>query len=187
MNVIIVGNGSSVLNKKNGDVIDGFEEVIRLNDYETESYEEHSGSKTTIWSTGAGSATVPRNTEQYKEVWVSCPSICINMMSGLADRVTKGSSFTIMGYNFLKGMEEKLNFPPNTYCTSGIYAVGFAIQRFNHIYITGFDFFRDCRINGNTNHYYGEHKTEKVGKDHRMDLEEIYINKMVEENKITVL
>ncbi len=47
---VLVGNGPSVLSGK-GDVIDGFDEVIRFNHYATKGLEEHTGTKITIWST----------------------------------------------------------------------------------------------------------------------------------------
>ncbi len=186
MKTIIIGNASTVLNKKRGKEIDQFDNVVRLNDFITKDYEEYIGSKTTIWSTGAGIVTIPRDVEQFNSVWVSCPYVCINMMSQLATRVTKGGSFTMMGYNFVKSLDEKLKMPQGMYCTSGMYAIAFALQNVKQVYIYGFNFFKDCKVNGNTMHYYGEHATEKVGQ-HRMDLEEIYINKLIKENKIIKL
>lgn len=50
-NVVIVGNGEGVLDKKNGALIDSFETVVRLGRYVTEGFEEYVGSKTDIIST----------------------------------------------------------------------------------------------------------------------------------------
>jgi len=46
---IIIGNGSTLLNKKHGDIIDQFKEVVRFNAFTIESYQEFIGTKTTIW------------------------------------------------------------------------------------------------------------------------------------------
>lgn len=46
---LLVGNGPSLLNKKNGDLINGFTTVVRFNSYTTTLYEEYVGSKTDIW------------------------------------------------------------------------------------------------------------------------------------------
>lgn len=50
-NIIIVGNGEGVLDKKNGALIDSFETVVRLGRYVTDGFEEFVGSKTDIIST----------------------------------------------------------------------------------------------------------------------------------------
>jgi len=49
--IIIVGNGEGVLDKKNGDLIDSFETVVRLGRYVTDGFEDFVGSKTDIIST----------------------------------------------------------------------------------------------------------------------------------------
>jgi hypothetical protein len=49
MNYILVGNGSSVLEKKRGELVDSFDRVVRFNSYQINEYEEFVGSKTTDW------------------------------------------------------------------------------------------------------------------------------------------
>ena len=49
--LIIVGNGESVLKNKNGTLIDSFNTVVRLGSYVTKGYEDWVGSKTDIIST----------------------------------------------------------------------------------------------------------------------------------------
>lgn len=187
-NIIIIGNASTLLQTNLGEQIDNkFKDVVRCNDYVTEGFEKDVGCKTTIWSTGGGAATVPRDSKQYNEVWVSCPSVCVNMMAQLGTRITQGGSFTLMGYNFCKGLETQMQLPPNVYCTSGMYAIGYALTKHQIVHIAGFNFFKDCKPGGNTNHYYGEHATEKVGRDHRMDLEEQFINKLIEGGRVIKL
>ena len=51
---IVVGNGPSVFKKDYGDMIDSFENVIRLNKFITEGYEKNVGKSTTIWATFGG-------------------------------------------------------------------------------------------------------------------------------------
>jgi predicted O-methyltransferase YrrM len=50
-NVILVGNGPSLLASKKGSTIDQFDEVVRFNRFRMRGYEDHIGSKTTVWST----------------------------------------------------------------------------------------------------------------------------------------
>jgi hypothetical protein len=50
-NVILVGNGPSILTAKRGLQIDAFDEVVRFNRFCIKGFEPHAGSKTTLWST----------------------------------------------------------------------------------------------------------------------------------------
>ena len=47
--VCIVGNGRSVLAQSAGPMVDRFETVLRFNDFGSEGYEAHVGSKTSLW------------------------------------------------------------------------------------------------------------------------------------------
>ena len=47
--IIIVGNGTSILEKENGAIIDSYEKVVRFNNYGTKDFEKFSGLKTNIW------------------------------------------------------------------------------------------------------------------------------------------
>ncbi len=49
--VILVGNGPTLLAVKNGGLIDGFDEVVRFNRFKLQGFEEHTGTRTTLWST----------------------------------------------------------------------------------------------------------------------------------------
>ena len=48
--IIIIGNGCSVLSKKNGNRIDKFSEVVRLGQFQINGFEDYIGSKTDIIS-----------------------------------------------------------------------------------------------------------------------------------------
>lgn len=48
-NIIIVGNGSSLLHTPNGTIIDSYDNVARFNAFDIENYKLFVGSKTTIW------------------------------------------------------------------------------------------------------------------------------------------
>lgn len=47
--IIIVGNGTSVLDRKLGDKIDQYTDVVRFNGFDIKGFESHIGSKSTIW------------------------------------------------------------------------------------------------------------------------------------------
>jgi len=59
---ILVGNGPSVLGRKLGSTVDGFDEVLRFNAYSLKGYEDDVGTKTTMWVT-FGRGTMPTTSE----------------------------------------------------------------------------------------------------------------------------
>lgn len=63
---VLVGNGPSLIAHKLGAVIDGFEEIVRFNGCRVRGFEEHTGSRTTLWST-FGKGTVPADPDMNPE------------------------------------------------------------------------------------------------------------------------
>lgn len=49
--ILLVGNGTSLLNKENKNIIDSYETVVRFNSYKINGYEKYVGTKTNIWIT----------------------------------------------------------------------------------------------------------------------------------------
>lgn len=47
--IIIVGNGSSLLERELGDQIDNYNSVVRFNAFEIKNFEKYVGTKSTIW------------------------------------------------------------------------------------------------------------------------------------------
>lgn len=52
--IILVGNGSSLLDRKMGNEIDKFDKVVRFNSFKIQGFEEYTGIKTDIWFTVNG-------------------------------------------------------------------------------------------------------------------------------------
>ena len=47
-NIILVGNGPSILENEFGSKIDQFDKVVRFNNFEVEGYEKYVGSKCSV-------------------------------------------------------------------------------------------------------------------------------------------
>jgi hypothetical protein len=47
--IVIIGNGRSVLHSHAGSLIDNYGMVVRFNEYQTDGFSEHVGTKTTLW------------------------------------------------------------------------------------------------------------------------------------------
>ena len=64
--VILVGNGSSILDKELGEEIDSFDNVVRFNSFTTKGYEKYTGAKTDTWFTCMGKHK--ENMDSFKNV-----------------------------------------------------------------------------------------------------------------------
>jgi len=138
--VIIVGNGSSLLERENGKIIDEFDVVVRFNSYKTRGYEVFVGEKTSIWFTVNASHVDkifdkvyvhswqydPKKCEVYKEVYRKIP--CLKITKKDADNT---------------GLE---------YPSTGLIAIFKMLESFDFVTITGFDWW------GKEEHHYGDNE-----------------------------
>tara|TARA_E500000318_G_C3562034_1_gene213921 strand:+ start:882 stop:1382 length:501 start_codon:yes stop_codon:yes gene_type:complete len=49
--IILVGNGSSLLERTKGDEIDSYNKIVRFNSFKIKGFKDHVGSKTNVWFT----------------------------------------------------------------------------------------------------------------------------------------
>ena len=126
---IVIGNSSTLLLQENGDLIDQFETVIRLNSYITEGYEKYVGTKTDIWVRAKNHEIEYRDGRQFSEVWLK-PGWNKGNING---RVT--SHIGIPVYNSSESTIIDLpasNFTGRSW-TTGFCAIKFAIERFENV------------------------------------------------------
>lgn len=182
-NVILVGNGASLLDKKNGEKIDSFDEVLRFNYFDIANFEKFTGQKTTIWSTcyeinnGEWRSTLKYNKifcftyiwditlcKAYKkllEVIKCCP----------VEKVTRDNIIEIQNY-----VDNK-----DYFCySSGAVLIWRLLKDHNELTITGFDWWE-----GREKHHYNDNG--KIGNIHNPYIEKIFIDKLLEDRKIKFL
>jgi len=74
MKAIIVGNAASLLNANNGDTIDSFDVVVRLNKFVIKDYEKYVGTKTNIFcSKWYNMGHNINNLHTYNNLWLPYP------------------------------------------------------------------------------------------------------------------
>lgn len=74
MKVVVVGNSACNLNKKNGQLIDDFDIVIRLNKFKILGYEKYVGSKCDIYCSKWLNMSYNINIlNQFKNIWLPYP------------------------------------------------------------------------------------------------------------------
>lgn len=168
MSIILVGNGTSILDNKNGEKIDSFENVVRFNSFKTKGFEQYTGSKTNIWVT----------VSQYH----------INRIN-LFDKVIVHSWETqskCKMYNELNNRRpcEKISFDfistiPVKSPSTGLIAIHHFLKQYDLVTITGFDWWN------RTEHHYAD--KEIRGTLHTPKLEYENIMSLVERDKVRFL
>jgi hypothetical protein len=70
--LVVVGNGPSLLGSRLGSKIDAFRHIVRFNGYRLEGFESDVGTRTTIWSRWYGLPTM-QPMEQLDGIWINMP------------------------------------------------------------------------------------------------------------------
>lgn len=68
--VVVVGNGPAVLSQRLGRVIDGFDQIVRINAFQTHGFEPHVGTRTTLHATHGKSGGRHGETVCPRTLWV---------------------------------------------------------------------------------------------------------------------
>lgn len=207
--VCIVGNGPSALQgEQNGHIIDGFDEVVRFNNFQTKvgNLQAWVGSKCTVhYSDGVLYPTYMK---------YAAPGATV-ILSLFADRMMVAGTYfiqrgaqdleTSLTINFLKdpaitwmskerieSLKKKLGLKHIKHPTSGMLAIDYFVEMPGvqlPVVITGFDFFQ-----GPTIHYYHQHEplyerlNNNIGvNQHSPLLEKVYVEKLVAEGKVVFL
>ena len=181
--LIVVGNGSSLLDKKNGELIDSHEEVLRFNFFSTEKFEEYVGTKTTMWFTGTNfSEKNWRITLPYKKVftfsWQWDENKCLAHQGYL--QAIKQCPIEKVGKNNIIEIQKYVNDDKYFAYSSGSICIWRLLKDYDQITITGFDWWEK-----RDKHHYNDNHI--IGTLHKPDLEKRFIFKLLEDNKIKFL
>lgn len=168
--IAIIGNATSLLDKKYGQLIDDHDVVIRINRANIVN-EVSQGSKTTVWAT---SFKYENTLEKYDFIIWLTPffhsELCYPSKSMIDDGV--------LIYPFSDWSSLKNNI--NSYPTSGLMLLDFIMKYtdYNSISMFGFDFFKT------PNHY--ENKIFSKHKFHDFNNEEFYVKEIIKnkENRV---
>jgi hypothetical protein len=146
--IFIVGNGPSAIAKKIGAEIDQSDIVIRINDFKTTGYEQFVGTKTDILFTC--------RLNEYLNTLHTFPEVVLCLLMNPLDGVTIPEKLLTsknivknITWDEIKPLIKLFEFKNNTYPSTGLLCLLYAINRFGPVHITGFDNFSK----GNA-HYY---------------------------------
>jgi hypothetical protein len=145
MKIIVVGNGSSNLTKRRGELVDDYDKVIRINDYVVDGFESFVGTKTNIWAMDTKvfdcNIEYPKRFEAIDEIWI-LPSFAFSgSRAEIFNRLSKRTSnMYISDFTMVGQLQNDVEAFPST----GVQTLQTAISKFSDalpIDIMGFDHF----------------------------------------------
>ena len=149
--ILIIGNGSSVLDTKYGDIIDSYQNVARINNYETETFKENVGQKVNIWFNGANKHVRPRKKLPEKVIVFVPSSVYVKYYDLMDARIKERQNLDKNQYYLvpLKKVYEYEELIKSDRITTGTSSILWAMENYKTVVIHGFDFFIDSK-----EHYY---------------------------------
>jgi Glycosyltransferase family 29 (sialyltransferase)/Methyltransferase domain len=167
--VIIVGNGSTMLTMAAGSLIDSFDTVVRFNSFKIQNFEKFVGTKTDVWFTV--NAAHEKEILNFKEViihtWQWDKDKCL-----LFKRLTAYRNCEKTEREFVRNIPCK---DPST----GLIAIFYFLQRYQHVIITGFDWWHTEK------HHYGDNEVR--GNLHKPQIEHQIIMNLAADHKVSFL
>ena len=188
-NILIIGNGESVLKSKLGSDIDKFDTVGRINNYKTKGFEDYVGSKASIWFNGANQGLYKRK-EKLNKTIVFIPSMIQKRKTDCHQIVKsrlKIEEYLLVKYHEMKEFEKKCN---SDRLTTGTYSILWSIENFKQVYIYGFDFFINSKSHYFDNRFLSTLKNKGVipkATKHDMYKEKAYIDNLILNGKLKIL
>lgn len=156
--IILVGNGPSVLQYEVGSLIDQFETVVRFNNYPSGNYEKHVGVKEDIWARNNALTVIKRDPSPFRQILIVAPEWNYNNVEQIASKY--GDKAIILPREYAQEIQEQLHLPgkharggrPRAWPTTGIITLYYYLHQYSVIYIHGFDHFEG------KNHYFDKEK-----------------------------
>jgi len=152
--VCIVGNGRSVLSQSAGSVVDRFDTVLRFNDFQIPGYEEHVGSKTSVWVVSDWTIIKLLNKYPDRSLPVLC-AIPFRFMGKPYYAARRGEvekeltpaqrkRVTFISLETARNLIEGRNFG-DRWPSSGLLTIMHMLeaQSHEHVFVHGFDFFKE--------------------------------------------
>ena len=190
--ILIIGNGRSVLDHSFGEQINAHPIVGRINNFSVENYSEYVGVKTDIWFNGANQNLKRQKVIPNEVVVFIPPEILRRKKEKIHDRISRRLHIDKEKY-FLIPLETMENYEILTGVkrpTTGTSCILWAVENFEKVIIHGFDFFIDSKSHYNDNFitkWLINLGINKKGGKHNMMAEKIYIEKLIQDKKVIQL
>ena len=190
--ILIIGNGRSVLEYSFGKQINTISIVGRINNFAIKNYSEYIGQRTDIWFNGANQ-NLKRQKVIPDEVVVFIPPEILRRKKEKVHEQIFNRLHIDKKYYSLMPLEVMENYEKITGVkrpTTGTASILWAVENFEKVLIHGFDFFIDSKTHYNENiinkWLIDLGLINKAGK-HNMYAEKKYITTQIQENKVIQL
>ena len=190
--ILIIGNGRTVLNHSFGEQINAIPIVGRINNFSVENYSDYVGVKTDIWFNGANQNLKRQEVIPNEVVVFIPPEILRCKKEKIHGRISKRLHIDKAKYSLipLEVMETFEKISGVTRLTTGTASILWAVDNFEKIFIHGFDFFIDSKSHYNENiinKWLIDRGINKKGGKHNMMAEKQFIEKLIQEKQIILL
>lgn len=180
--IILVGNGTSVLDQPIGHLVDSYETVVRFNYYWIKGYEQYVGKKTDIWFTTVAQKGF-RSNVPYKMIYEHSWEWDANKDKTLSKLSTMFPTTPI-----IKTEKKICNDIANysgihnyTAYSTGLIAAYMFSSLYNHVTLYGFDWWDKTR----SKHHYGDVQT--IGNIHKPICEYNILKKLEQDNRVSFI
>ncbi len=190
--ILIIGNGRSVLEYSFGKQINTISIVGRINNFSTRNYSEYIGQRTDIWFNGANQNLKKQKIIPNEVVVFIPPKILRRKKEKIHDRISRRLHIDKEKY-LLIPLETMENYETLTGVkrpTTGTSCILWAVENFEKVIIHGFDFFIDSKSHYNDNFitkWLIDWGINKKARKHNMMAEKIYIEKLIKDKKVIQL
>ena len=190
--ILIIGNGRSVLEYSFGKQINTISIVGRINNFTIRNYSEYIGQRTDIWFNGANQNLKRKKIIPNEVVVFIPPGILRRKKEKIHYQISRRLYIdkekyslipleTMENYEILTGVKRP---------TTGTSCILWAIENFKKVIIHGFDFFIDSKSHYNDNFitkWLIDWGINKKGGKHDMMAEKIYVEKLIQDKKVIQL
>ena len=185
--IIIVGNGTSILDKEYGEKINSYSKVVRFNNYGTRGFEKYAGLKTNIWFNVVdfnNKENEWRMNENYEKIYIHSwepnsekDELLINFKNFYKHK--DDSFLEKIPHNLIKEIVKYSDDPTYTKISTGLIAIWFFLKEYKSVDIIGFDWW------GTEKHHYNDNFSR--GNMHKPKIEKQIIDKLIKKNKINII
>ena len=190
--ILIIGNGRSVLEYSFGKQINTISIVGRINNFSIRNYSEYIGLRTDIWFNGANQNLKRQKVIPNEVVVFIPPGLLRRKKEKIHDRISRRLHIdkekyslipleTMENYEILTGVKRP---------TTGTSCILWAVENFEKVIIHGFDFFIDSKSHYNDNFitkWLIDWEINKKGGKHNMIAEKQFIEKLIQEKQVILL
>ena len=190
--ILIIGNGRSVLDYSFGEQINKFSVVGRINNYSTKKFENFVGHKTDVWFNGANQNLKRQKVIPNEVVVFIPPGILRRKKEKIHDQISGRLHIDKAKYSLIP-LETMENYEILTGVkrpTTGTACILWAVENFEKVLIHGFDFFIDSKSHYNENlinKWLIDRGINKKGGKHNMMAEKQYVEKLIHEKQVILL